>query len=149
MLTTGKAGEYGINLNRFLPGVREIVRGEYPTAGCQLRIIDVDGRRVTAFITDSAGQPQVLDLRHRGRGRWEQRIKDAKDLSFLAVPHHSSAASRVWMRAVFPAGALSTWSRLLGAEPAQLAASMRTATDMRRASYQATSLAAKKTRTAA
>ncbi|WP_334145196.1 transposase, partial [Corynebacterium nuruki] len=94
LLSTGKAGEYGINLDSFPTGTRVIVRVEYPAAGCQLRITDVDGRRVTAFITDSAGQPQVLDLRHRGRGRCEQRIKDAKDLSFLAVPHHSFAAKK-------------------------------------------------------
>lgn len=149
LLATGKAGEYGINLAGFPPGVRVIVRVEYPAAGCQLRITDVDGRRVTAFITDSDGQPQVLDLRHRGRGRCEQRIKDAKDLGFLAVPHHSFAANRIWMHAVFLAGALSTWSRLLGAEPAQLAAAKKTATDMRRNAQQTKSLAAKNARAAA
>lgn len=149
LLSTGKAGEYGINLNNFPPGTRAIVRVEYPAAGCQLRITDVDGRRVTAFITNSAGQPQVLDLRHRGRGRCEQRIKEAKDLGFLAVPHHSSAANRFWMHAVFLDGALSTWSRLLGADPAQLAPAKKTATDMRRSAHQTKSLAAKKARTAA
>ena len=113
------------------------------------RITDIDGRRVTAFITNSDGQPQVLDLRHRGRGRCEQRIKDAKDLGFLAVPHHSFAANRIWMHAVFLAGALSTWSRLLGADPAQLAAAKKTATDMRRSVHQTKSLAAKTARTAA
>lgn len=149
LLATGRAGEYGINLDRFPPGTRVIVRVEYPAAGCQLRITDVDGRRVTAFITDSPGKPQVLDLRHRGRGRCEQRIKDAKDLGFLAVPHHSFAANRIWMHAVFLAGALSTWTRLLGAEPAQLAAAKKTATDLRRGTHQSTSLAAEKARTAA
>ena len=149
LLSTGKAGEYGINLDRFPSDTRVIVRVEYPAAGCQLRITDVDGRRVTAFITNSAGQPQVLDLRHRGRGRCEQRIKDAKDLGFLAVPHHSFAANRIWMHAVFIAGALSTWSRLLGADPAQLSAAKKTATDMRRSSHQSKSLVAKMARTAA
>jgi len=149
LLESGKAGEYGINLTGFPPGTRVIVRVEYPAAGCQLRITDIDGRRVTAFITNSDGQPQVLDLRHRGRGRCEQRIKDAKDLGFLAVPHHSFAANRIWMHAVFLAGALSTWSRLLGADPAQLAAAKKTATDMRRSVHQTKSLAAKTARTAA
>lgn len=118
LLESGKPGEYGIRLDTFPPGVRVIVRVEYPAAGCQLRITDVDGRRVTAFITNSAGQPRVLDLRHRGRGRCEQRIKDAKDLGFLAVPHHSFAANRIWAHAVVLAGAMSTWARLLGADPA-------------------------------
>lgn len=132
LLATGKAGEYGIHLTNFPPGTRVIVRVEYPAEGCQLRIADVDGRRVTAFITNSVGQPQVLDLRHRGRGRCEQRIKEAKDLGFLAVPHHSFAANRIWMHAVFLAGTLSAWSGLLGADPAELAAAKKTACDMRR-----------------
>lgn len=149
LLSTGTPGEYGINLTSFPPGTRVIVRVEYPAEGCQLRITDINGRRVTAFITNSDGQPQVLDLRHRGRGRCEQRIKDAKDLGFLAVPHHSFAANRIWMHAVFLAGALSTWSRLLGAEPAQLVAAKKTATDMRRGTHQTKSLAAKAARSAA
>lgn len=79
LVTTGKSGEYGINLTNFPPNTRVIVRVDYPAAGCQLRITDVDSQRVTAFIANSDSQPQVLDLRHRGRGRCEQRIKDAKD----------------------------------------------------------------------
>ncbi|AEK38177.1 transposase for insertion sequence element [Corynebacterium variabile DSM 44702] len=149
LLSTGKPGEYGINLDSLPPGTRVIVRVDYPAEGCQLRITDINGRRVTAFITNSGGQPQVLDLRHRGRGRCDQRIKDAKDLGFLAVPHHSISANRVWMHAVFLAGVLSTWSRLLGAELAQLSASKKTATDLRRGTHQSKSLAAKKARTAA
>lgn len=152
LLSTGKAGEYGITLSNFPPGARVIVRVEYPAEGCQLRITDIDGRRVTAFIVDGADptiKPQVLDLRHRGRGRCEQRIKDAKDLGFLAVPHHSYSANRIWMHAVFLAGALSTWSRLLGADPAQLAAAKKAATDMRRHCHQSRSLAAKQARHAA
>lgn len=53
------------------------------------------------------------------------------------------------MHAVFLAGALSTWSRLLGAEPAQLAAAKKTATGMRRSAHQTKCLAAKTDRTAA
>lgn len=149
MIESGKTGEYGIRLDTFPKGARVIVRVEYPAAGCQLRITDVDGRRVTAFITNSAGQPQDLDLRHRGRGRCEQRIKDAKDLGFTAVPHHSYAANRIWTHAVVLAGALSTWARLLGADPAQLAAAKTTATDLRRHCHQSRSLDAKAARKSA
>lgn len=53
------------------------------------------------------------------------------------------------MHTVFLAGALSTWSRLLGADPAQLSAAKKTATDLRRGTHQSRSLAAKKARTAA
>lgn len=103
---TGKTEEHGINLDRFPPITRVIIQVEYPAADRQLRITDDDARRVTTFITDSADEPQVLDLRHRDRGRCERQIKDTKDLSFLVVPHHSFAANQIWMHAVFIAGAL-------------------------------------------
>lgn len=120
LLNGGNPGEYSINLDGFPTGTRMIVRVEYPAAGCQLRVTDVDGRRVTAFITTSPGQPQVLDLRHRARGRCEQRIKDSKDTGLTAVPHHSVAANRVWIHAVTLAGMLSSWARLLGADSEEL-----------------------------
>jgi hypothetical protein len=148
-IRSSKDMEYGINLDTFPPGARIIVRVEYPAAGCQLRITDVDGRRVTAFVTGSAGHPQDLDLRHRGRSRCEQRIKDAKDLGFLAVPHHRFAANRTWMHAVILAGMLSTWARLLGADPAELATAKTTACDMRRNGYASRSDEAKAKRKAA
>lgn len=122
--------EYGIGLDTFPPGARVIVRVEYPAAGCQLYHRE---RRTqgTAFATGSADQPQVLDLRHWGRGRCEQRLKDTKDLGFLAVPHHGFAANRVWMHAVMLTGMLSTWSKLLGAYPARLTTEKKAACDMR------------------
>ncbi len=141
--------EYGINLNLFPPDAPIIVRVEYPSEGCQLRITDVDGRRVTAFVAGSAGQPQALDLRHRGRGRCEQRIKDVKDLGFMAVPHHSFAANRVWMHAVILAGMLSTWAKLLDTEPGQLTAAKRTACLMRRDGFSRRSEQARKAQQAA
>lgn len=125
------------------------MRVEHPATGCQLRVTDIDGRRVTAFVTGNAGQPQVLDLRNRSRGRCEQRIKDAKDLGFLAVPHYSYAANRVWMHAVMLAGMLNSWAGLLGADPGELAAAKKTACDVRRNGYPSTSEQAKATRKAA
>lgn len=47
------------------------------------------------------------------------------------------------------AGALSTWARLLGADPAQLAAAKTTATDLRRHCHQLRSLDAKAARKSA
>ncbi|AWT26632.1 hypothetical protein Csp1_18590 [Corynebacterium provencense] len=150
LLSTGKAGEYGINLDRFPPWVRVIVRGEYPAAACQLRITDVDGRRVTA--SHSPTPPA-------SRRCWtydtvvvvgaSSRSKTPKTSASSPGPTTRSRRRRIRIHAVFPAGALSTWSRLLGAEPTQLAAAKRPATDMRRASHQATSLAVKKACTAA
>lgn len=104
----------------FPTGTRMIVRVEYPAAGCQPCVTDVDGCRATAFITTSPGRPQVLDLRHRGRGHCEQRIKDSKDAGLTAVPHHSFATNRVRIHAVNLAGMLSSWARLLCATPEEL-----------------------------
>lgn len=111
------------------------MRVEYPAAGWQLRITDVDGRPVTASIINSDDQPQVLDLRYWGRERYEQRIKDIKDLGFLALPHYSFAANRIWMHRVMLAGMLNTWSKLLGADSRSLAAANQTAYDMRSNGY--------------
>ena len=55
-----------------------IIRVDYPAEGCQLRITDVELRRITAFITNSDDQPQVLDLRRRGPVDCEQQVKHAK-----------------------------------------------------------------------
>lgn len=53
------------------------------------------------------------------------------------------------MHAVILAGALSTWARLLGADPTQLAEAKTTATDLRRHAHQSRSLEAKMARKAA
>lgn len=149
MIESGKTGEYGIRLDTFPPGTRVIVRVEYHAALLSAALEAVDGRRVTAFITDSPDHPQDLDLRHRGRGRCEQRIKDTKDLGFLAVPHHSYAANRIWMHAVILAGALSTWARLLGADPALLTDAKATATALRRDGHRAAGLDVRQARRSA
>lgn len=97
--------------------MRVIVRVEYPAAGCNLRVTDVDGRRVTAFATNQTGDLTSLDLRHRGRGRCEQQIRDAKDTGLSKMPHHSFDANRIWCTTVVLATCLSHWSGMLGADP--------------------------------
>jgi hypothetical protein len=60
--------------------MRLIVRKERPHPGAQLRITDVDGRRITAFVTNTTrGQLADLELRHRRRARAENRIRGLKD----------------------------------------------------------------------
>ena len=51
-------------------GMRVIVRKERPHPGAQLRVDDVDGMRITAFVTNTlGGQLPDLELRHRRRAR--------------------------------------------------------------------------------
>lgn len=60
-----------------------ILRKERPHPGAQLRFTDIDGMRITAFITDTTpaavpGQLAGLELRHRQHARVEDRIREAK-----------------------------------------------------------------------
>ncbi|QIS13918.1 hypothetical protein F5544_30370 [Nocardia arthritidis] len=60
-------------------GMRLIVREERPHPGAQLRFTDVDGLRLTAFVTNTGhGQLPDLELRHRRRARYEDRIRAAR-----------------------------------------------------------------------
>jgi len=69
-----------LNLSGWPTGMRVIARKERPHPGAQLRLTDVDGMRVTAFATNTAGgQLPDLELRHRRRARAEDRIRNAKD----------------------------------------------------------------------
>lgn len=69
------------------PVKQGIIRVEHPASGAQLRITDVDGRRVQAFVTNRPGHANRLDVLHRGRGRCEQRIRDLKDCGLGKLPH--------------------------------------------------------------
>jgi Transposase DDE domain group 1 len=73
-------------LLRWPAGVRLIVRKERPHPGAQLRITDVDGHRITAFVTHTKrGQLADLELRHRRRAR------AAKDTGLTNLPLHDLA----------------------------------------------------------
>ena len=76
-----------LNLTGWPAGMRVIVRKERPHPGAQLRITDVDGHRVTAFVTNTTrGQLADLELRHRRRARCEDRIRNAKDTGLTQPP---------------------------------------------------------------
>jgi hypothetical protein len=59
-----------VDLSAWPAGTRLILRKERPHPGAQLRFTDLDGHRITAYITDTPtgvvpGQLAGLDLRHR------------------------------------------------------------------------------------
>jgi len=60
--------------------MRVILRRERTHPGAQLRFTDIDGRRLTCLATSTeGGQLADLELRHRRRARYEDRIRCAKD----------------------------------------------------------------------
>jgi hypothetical protein len=61
-------------------GTRLVLRKERPHPGAQLRITDLDGHRITGFLTNTPGtQLADLELRHRRHARVEDRIRAGKD----------------------------------------------------------------------
>ena len=93
------------DLSGWPTGMRLIVRKERPHPGAQLRITDVDGMRITAFVTNTTkGQLADLELRHRRRARAEDRIRCAKDTGLANLPLHDFAQNETWCAIVALAG---------------------------------------------
>ena len=107
-----------LDLKSWPKGMRVIVRKERPHPGAQLRITDVDGHRITAFVTNTkTGGPGTqlpdLELRHRRRARCEDRIRIAKDTGLRALPLHDFTQNQIWCAIVALAADLTTWMQML------------------------------------
>jgi hypothetical protein len=103
-----------LDLTGWPAGTRVIARREIPHPGAQLRLTDVEGRRITCFATNTpVGQLADLELRHRRRARVEDRIRCAKDTGLTNLPLHDSASNRVWLAIVLLAVDLLTWTQTL------------------------------------
>ena len=90
-----------LDLQTWPPGMRLIVRAERPHPGAQLRFTDLDGNRLTAFVTNTArGQLADLELRHRHRARCEDRIRNAKDTGLRNLPLTAFAQNQIWVAVV-------------------------------------------------
>jgi hypothetical protein len=70
-----------LDLSKWPPGMRVIVRRERPHPGAQLSLFEErDGWRYQAFVTNTkTGQLAFLEARHRAHARVEDRIRHAKD----------------------------------------------------------------------
>jgi hypothetical protein len=102
------------DLSGWPAGMRLIVRKERPHPGAQLRITDVDGHRITAFVTNTTrGQLADLELRHRRRARAEDRIRAAKDTGLTNLPLHDFAQNQIWCAIVALACELTAWMQSL------------------------------------
>ena len=103
-----------LDLTSWPPGMRVIARKETPHPGAQLRFTDTDGKRVTAFATNTPrGQLADLELRHRRRARCEDRIRIAKDTGLANLPLQGFDSNRIWCAIVMLAGDLLAWMQTL------------------------------------
>ena len=108
-----------VNLDSWPAGTRLVLRKERPHPGAQLRFTDIDGMRVTAFITDTTpgavpGQLAGLELRHRQHARVEDRIRQAKAAGLGNLPCHGFDANAAWLEIVLAAADLVAWAQLIG-----------------------------------
>lgn len=99
-----------VDLSRWPPGTRMIVRRELPHPGAQLTFTDVEGYRYQVFLTDHP-DPDIafLEAVYRGRGRCECAIRDTKDTGLAHLPSASFAINQAWLTAVLIAGDLLAW----------------------------------------
>lgn len=108
-----------VNLATWPSGTRLVLRKERPHPGAQLRFTDIEGMRVTAFITDTPtgtvpGQLAGLELRHRQHARVEDRIREAKAAGLANLPCHDFQSNAAWLEIVMAAADLVAWAQLIG-----------------------------------
>lgn len=108
-----------IDLGSWPAGSRLILRKERPHPGAQLTFTDVDGLRVTAFLTNTpAGvipaQAAGLELRHRQHARVEDRIRQAKATGLRNFPCFGWTENAAWLEVILTATDLIAWTKLIG-----------------------------------
>ena len=107
-----------VNLATWPARTRLLLRKERPHPGAQLRFTDIDGMRITAFITDTTpgavpGQLAGLELRHRQHARVEDRIRQAKASGLANLPCHVFQSNAAWLEIVLTAADLVAWAQLI------------------------------------
>jgi hypothetical protein len=108
-----------LDLSAWPSGSKVILRAERPHPGAQLTFTDVDGHRITAFITDIPdrvipGQTAGLELNHRQHARVEDRIREAKATGLRNLPCRGFAENTAWLNALLTAIDLVCWTKILG-----------------------------------
>lgn len=107
-----------IDLSSWPEGSRLILRKERPHPGAQLTFTDIDGHRITAFLTDTGpgavpGQIAGLELRHRQHARVEDRIREGKQAGLRNLPCRGWQENSAWLEAVLAAADLACWAKLI------------------------------------
>lgn len=102
-----------IGLEDYPPGTSIFLRAEPLHPGATPTLLDVDGHRVTAFLTNSPHwHGPHLDARHRARGRAENRIKTLKNTGLGKLPFFDFAANQAWANIAVLAANLVSWLQL-------------------------------------
>jgi hypothetical protein len=103
-----------VDLSAWPTGSRLIARREYPHDGAQMSFTDLEGRRYQVSLTDLAdADVPYLEALYRGRGRAEQRIRDAKDTGLENLPSARFAINQAWLALVLIAQDLIVWMQRL------------------------------------
>jgi hypothetical protein len=106
--------EHVNNISAWPQGSRLIARRAELKEGDQQSFADLDGYRLSVFITDQDDQNiAVLDLDHRGHARVEDRIRQGKDCGLRNLPFKSFAHNQVWLWLVQLAQDLIAWTQQL------------------------------------
>lgn len=102
-----------IGLDDYPPGTQLFLRAEPLHPGAQPSLLDADGHRITAFLTNSPRwHGPFLDARHRARARCENRIKTLKNTGMGKLPFFDFAANQAWTHLAVLASNLVTWLQL-------------------------------------
>jgi hypothetical protein len=106
-----------VDLHAYPEGTRMIARRERPHPGAQLSLFDtIEGLRHQVFITDTprpACSVQLLELRHRGHARVEDRIRCGKDTGFGRFPSRQFNINQAWLELALVGIDLLAWTRTL------------------------------------
>lgn len=91
-----------------------IVRRERPHPGAQLSFTDIAGHRFQCVLTDQDGNDlAVIEARHRGHARVEDRIRCARDTGLRNLPFSDFAANACWLELVLCAQDLISFTQRL------------------------------------
>lgn len=102
-----------LGLTDYPAGTNLFLRAEPLHPGAQATLLDVDGHRVTAFLTNSPRwHGPALDARHRARGRCENRIKTLKNTGLGKLPFFDFHANQAWANIAALAMNLISWLQL-------------------------------------
>jgi hypothetical protein len=102
-----------IPLTDYPPGTKLFLRAEPLHPGAQPTLLDVDGHRITALLTNAPRwHGPFLDARHRARGRCENRIKTLKNTGLGKLPFFDFAANQAWANIAALAFNLVSWIQL-------------------------------------
>ena len=103
-----------LDLSAWPHGSRVICRRERPHPGAQFTVFDEHGYRHTCFLTDQPGSDvAALELRHRGRARVEDSIRQGKDTGMRNLPHHAFEHNQTWLETSLIAQDLLVWMKLI------------------------------------